>query len=381
MSFTMRVLHLFSNYKWTGPSEPVVNLIRALRDTGLDVRFACQKTPKPRARSVQDKAAQYGLEPIMDFRLTNLLSFDTLRDIRRLSAYLAEHNIDIVHTHRPQDHAVGGHAARRSSRRVLVVRTNHTGVPLKKSWLLRHAFRRYTDAYVGFSRQAAVQDQQVFDIPEDRVFLIDPALDLDRFDPSRTYADIRPQLSLTRGHVVAGIIARAQRHRRWEVLLAAMKLAVERAPQLRLLIIGKGTHFDTAVRRPINDMGLKDCVLLPGYRTDDYVAYLNNLDFKIFLMPGTDGTCRAAREAMAMGKPVIAARRGMLPELVAHGDTGLVIDDTPEQLAEAMVQLANDADFRKRLGEGARQYALDHFRLKDQSKTVMAMYEQLMRSK
>ena len=133
MSFTMRVLHLFSNYKWTGPSEPVVNLIRALRDTGLDVRFACQKTPKPRARSVQDKAAQYGLEPIMDFRLTNLLSFDTLRDIRRLSAYLAEHNIDIVHTHRPQDHAVGGHAARRSSRRVLVVRTNHTGVPLKKS--------------------------------------------------------------------------------------------------------------------------------------------------------------------------------------------------------------------------------------------------------
>jgi hypothetical protein len=46
-----------------------------------------------------------------------------------------------------------------------------------------------------------------------------------------------------------------------------------------------------------------------------------------------------------------------------------------------MVQLANDANFRKRLGEGARQYALDHFRLKDQSKTVMTMYEQLMRSK
>ena len=87
------------------------------------------------------------------------------------------------------------------------------------------------------------------------------------------------------------------------------------------------------------------------------------------------------REAMAMGKPVIAARRGMLPELVAHEHTGLVIDDTPEQLAEAMVRLANDANLRKRLGEGARQYALDHFRLKDQSKAVIAMYEQLMRSK
>jgi glycosyltransferase involved in cell wall biosynthesis len=377
----MRVLHLYSNYVWTGPSEPVVNLARALRDDGIDVHFACCRTPSPRPRSVYDKAAERGLEPILDFHLTKLISLDGLRDIGRMSTYLEDHAIDIVHTHRPRDHGIGAYAAHRCCRPVRVVRTNHTGVPLKKSWLLRHTFRRYTDAYLGFSRQAAVQDQQVFDVPENRVFLIDPALDLDRFDPSRTYPDIRPQLSLSSGHVLVGIIARAQRHRRWEVLLAAMKLAVERAPQLRLLIIGKGTHFDTAVRQPVNDMGLNDCVRLPGYRTDDYVTYLSNLDFKIFLMPGTDGTCRAAREAMAMGKPVIAARRGMLPELVAHEETGLVIDDTPEQLAEAMVRLANDTNLRKRLSKGARQYALDHFRLKDQSKAVIAMYEQLMRDK
>lgn len=376
----MRVLHLFSNYVWTGPSEPVVNLARALRDDGVDVRFACCRTPSPRPRSVYDKAAERGLEPILDFRLTKLLSLDGLRDIRRIATYLEDHAIDIVHTHRPRDHGIGAYAAHRCRRPVRVVRTNHTGMPLKNSWLLRHAFRHYTDAYLGFSRHAAAQDHQVFDIPEDRVFLIDPALDLDRFDPSRTYPDLRPQLSISSDQVIAGIIARAQRHRRWEVLLAAMKLAVERAPQLRLLIIGKGTHFDTTVRQPVSNMGLSDCVRLPGYQTDDYVAYLNNLDFKIFLVPGTDGTCRAAREAMAMGKPVIAARRGMLPELVAHEGTGLVIDDTPELLAEAMVRLANDSNLRKRLGERARQYAQDHYRLKDQSKAVTAMYEQLMRS-
>ncbi len=376
----MRVLHLYSNYKWTGPSEPVVNLACALRDDGVDVRFACCRTPRPRPRSVGDKSAERGLEPILDFRLTKLISLDGLRDIGRISTYLEDHAIDIVHTHRPRDHGIGAYAAHRCRRPVRVVRTNHTGVALERSWLQRLVFRRFTDAYLGFSRLAAAQDQQYFGLPKDRIFLINPALDLERFDPSRDYPDIRSQLSLSSEHVTAGIIARAQRHRRWEVLLAAMKLAVERAPQLRLLIIGKGTHFDTAVRRPVNDMGLNDRVLLPGYRTDDYVAYLNNLDFKIFLMPGTDGTCRAAREAMAMGKPVIAARRGMLPELVAHEDTGLIIDDTPKLLAEAMVRLANDADLRKRLGEGARRYALDHFRLKDQSKAVIAMYEQLMRS-
>lgn len=375
----MRVLHLYSNYKWTGPSEPVVNLAHALRDDGIDIRFACCRTPKPRPRSVYDKATAHGLEPILDFNLTKFISLDGLRDIRRMSTYLDDHAIDIVHTHRPRDHGIGALAAHRCRRHIKVVRTNHTGVALERSWLQRLIFRRFTDAYVGFSQRAADQDQQYFDLPLNRVFLIDPALDLQRFDTSREYPDIRPQLSLSSSQVLVGIIARAQRHRRWEVLLAAMKLAVKRAPQLRLLIIGKGTHFDTAVRQPINDMGLSDCVLLPGYRTDDYVAYLSNLDFKIFLMPGTDGTCRAAREALAMGKPVIAARRGMLPELVTHGETGLVIDDTPEQLAEAMVQLATDVDLRKRLGEGARQYALEHFRLDDQSKAVKTMYERLMR--
>ncbi len=45
------------------------------------------------------------------------------------------------------------------------------------------------------------------------------------------------------------------------------------------------------------------------------------------------------REAMAMGKPVIVGNRGMLPELVDHGVSGLVVDDTPELLAEVALQL------------------------------------------
>jgi glycosyltransferase involved in cell wall biosynthesis len=169
-----------------------------------------------------------------------------------------------------------------------------------------------------------------------------------------------------------------QRHRRWEVLLEAMKLAIERAPNLRMLVIGKGTHREQSVIGPARQMGLANHVLFPGYRTDDFVDYLAALDFKVFLMPGSDGTCRAAREAMAMGKPVIAARRGMLPELVPDGVAGLVIDDTPANLADAMVRLAQDAALRARLGEGARHHARTHFRLEDQAAAVAAMYEKLL---
>lgn len=379
---TIRVLHLFSDHRWTGPAEPLVNLVWALRRKGVDALLACRRAPKPRPRTLQTMAVERGIEPILDFSLNRYWHpVEVFRDLRRLPAYLDEYSIDIVHTHLSHDHALGAYAAHRCHRGVLVVRTNHKGAPLRKSWLQSLVFRRYTDAYVGFSRGAAEQDQRAFGIPDDRVYVINTALDLNRFDPSRPYGDVRVKLSLKPDDVIGGIVARVQRHRRWEILLRAIKLAVQRAPRLRILIIGKGSWIEAVAKTPVAEMGLKDVVLFPGYRTDDYVDYLNSFDFKVFLMPGSDGTCRAAREAMAMGKPVIAARRGMLPELVPHEKAGLVIDDTPENLADAMVRIAEDVGLRKRLGEGARLHALTHFRLEDQVEAVAAMYEQLVCSR
>jgi len=116
----------------------------------------------------------------------------------------------------------------------------------------------------------------------------------------------------------------------------------------------------------------------PGYRTDDYVDFLAAADLKLFLVPGSDGTCRAVREAMALGKPVVASSRGMLPELVSHGVTGLVVEDTPDNLARAILLLAGQPDLRRKMGEAARESALRDFRPEKQAQQVGAFYEALL---
>ena len=50
-------------------------------------------------------------------------------------------------------------------------------------------------------------------------------------------------------------------------------------------------------------------------------------DVFTFLVPGSDGTCRALLEAAACGIPAVT-RRGALPEIVLHGETGLVVERT-----------------------------------------------------
>jgi glycosyltransferase involved in cell wall biosynthesis len=75
------------------------------------------------------------------------------------------------------------------------------------------------------------------------------------------------------------------------------------------------------------------------------------------LVPGSDGTCRALLEAAACGVPAVVLARGALPELVVHGQTGLVVPETSGALAEAWGALLRDAERRATLGRAAAERA------------------------
>lgn len=102
------------------------------------------------------------------------------------------------------------------------------------------------------------------------------------------------------------------------------------------------------------------------------------MDIFVFLMAGSDGTARALREAMAMGKPAIVADRGILPELVEDGVSGLVIKDSPEKLAEATLQLLRHPELRKAMGEAAYQKAHREFRLDRQGEAIERFYQEMI---
>jgi glycosyltransferase involved in cell wall biosynthesis len=89
-------------------------------------------------------------------------------------------------------------------------------------------------------------------------------------------------------------------------------------------------------------------------------------------VPGSDGSCRAVLETMAMEIPTIASRRGILPETVASGETGLLCDETPESLAAAFADLWRDPARWQARGKAARKRILE-------SHTVALQAERLER--
>jgi glycosyltransferase involved in cell wall biosynthesis len=243
----------------------------------------------------------------------------------------------------------------------------------------RYIFGRYTDGVIVPSGIAETAMREKFKFRADRIWRVGGAVDVERFDPAKVIRDMRPVFGLKAGDFVVGIVARIQTHRRFDVLLEAMRLVSRRDRNIKLLIVGRGTKMEQLAVEPVKRMRLSDCVKFAGYQTgNDYVDTLACIDAKIFLVPGTDGTCRAVREAMAMGKPIIAARRGMLPEIVDHGVDGIVIDDTPAALAEAIHHMARDKSRLRSMSEEAFRKAHNEFRPDNQAKKVIRIYEKLV---
>jgi glycosyltransferase involved in cell wall biosynthesis len=81
---------------------------------------------------------------------------------------------------------------------------------------------------------------------------------------------------------------------------------------------------------------------------------------------------------MAMGKPVIVADRGMLPELVENGVSGLVVKDTPEELARGALRLLRDPALREAMGKAAFDRAHREFRLDRQAEEVETFYREII---
>ena len=142
------------------------------------------------------------------------------------------------------------------------------------------------------------------------------------------------------------------------------------------------SQIQKTVVEPAERLGIRDKVILAGYRMEDYPDSVAALDIFSLLMPGFDGTARALREAMALAKPCVVPEFGMLPEIVPHGRAGLVVRrEDPAALADGWLQLLRDRELRLKLGEGARAEALARFQIAQLGPELEAFYGRLLASR
>lgn len=365
-----RVLHLFSNWKWTGPADHALNLVSWLSaHPDLQIIFACGRR-RGLVNQIQNKADERHIQHIDDFLLNKHLNWRIIPDIFSLKKVVARESIDIIHSHQDNDALTAVLAGFGG----ILVRTCYEGGPVRLSF--RQRFILHNTARI-MAASLRVKDYLSRVFPEKWIEQVDISVDLEKFRPAPKSEQLRLAFGLTTNDPVAGIVARVQKHRDFRLLFSAVEKVVREIPQFKLLIVGRGTHIDRIARQPVREKGLQENVIFTGYRNDDYQDVLNLFDFKIFLHPGSDGSCRAVREALASGKPIVATKRGILPELIKDGGTGLLVDDNPRDLAKGIMTMFREKEQRLRFSRAARKYAEDVLNQQRYVEKVLACYKSI----
>lgn len=376
----MRVLQLTSDWKWTGPAEPMVRLGLAQRERGFEVHLACPMPPHSRDGGVSEQAERAGLLPeLAILRGRGFRPVADRVDGKAIHALLEHREIDVVHTWHTRDHLLALRAARARRRRgvTAVVRSYRNAEAIPRLPWNRWLFGPGTDGLLCVSPETAQRNRAIRGGRPVRGSL--GAVDTTRFAPRPADPEVRASLGLAPEHRVVGIVARVQRHRRFDLLLDAAAELLAADPRARLLVVGRGTHRRTLAEEPAERMGLADRVIFAGYRKEDYAEVLRAIDVFTFLVPGSDGTCRALLEAAACGIPAVTSKRGALPEIVIDGVTGILSEEDPRALAGAWRALLDDPARRRSMGENARRRAETVFTPARFADEVEALYREARR--
>lgn len=377
-----RILHLFANYKWTGPADPAIRAAARLRALGLDVTFAQGiVTHRGGEHRMAEELARAGVPVVVGLELRKHFHLGALlRDVRALRRVIARDRCDLLHCHLPADHLIAALAVRGLPQPPAIVRSLYDPEPPPRGLRSRAAFRA-TFGAIAPTRAAADGVIAGYGLPPGRLLLQPPVTEPRRLDGP----DLRAAWGLDGRHRVVGITARIQPHRRFDLLWATARAVVDAVPHARFVLLGRGNERDVRehVTEPIARLGLQGHVVLPGYQKGAaYDAALRTLDAFLFLVPGSDGTCRAVCDAMAFGRPVVSTRAGILPELVASpraGETpGHACDDTPAALAAALVRYLRDDALRARDGAAALRRAREDMDPVAAARRTAALYQQAL---
>lgn len=198
---------------------------------------------------------------------------------------------------------------------------------------------RRADRVITVSRYCAAKLRDLYGIDDARV--VPELIDLEAW--RRLFQ--RSALAAS-GRFTVLCVCRFYPRKRVDILLRAAALLRAHLPELEVRIVGGGPQAP-ALHRLAGRLGLDSVVSWVGNVSDlELAREYTRAD--LFCLPSVqEGFGIVFLEAMAAGKPIVAARAAAVPEVVEQGE--LVEPNNPEALAHGIARLYSDSELRARL--------------------------------
>jgi len=245
--------------------------------------------------------------------------------------------------------------------------------------------RMKAGAVIGISR--SVLDRLPMETAANRLFLIHNGVELihrTSQEQDIIRRNVRCEFETEPEVKVAVIIGQiAQWKRQEDAIKAAHRLRVDGFP-IRLWVVGEpkfrkeNEKYYEYLKELVRELDLEDCVLFTGFR-EDVLEICCAADL-LMLCSENEPFGRVIIEAMSQGTPVIGTDAGGVPEIIRHGESGLLypVGDVTA-LVENMKSVLTSKQLWNNISDKGRKRVYEMFSIKETAKKVEAVYEEVLR--
>lgn len=216
------------------------------------------------------------------------------------------------------------------------------------------------------------------DVDSERIKLIYPGVDVERFRPGLPCDDLKRSIGLAQAQTLILAVGRLSRRKGFDTVIRALRRILDEGFDVRFALIGIGEDMGY-LKKLAHELGVDDRVDFLGHvPMVDLPRWYNACD--VFLMPNreingdTEGFGMVFLEAAACGKLAIAGCAGGTGAAVLHGETGFRVDGSDErEIVERLEQLIADPALRERLGDNAHRRVVAEFSWQSVAQRTLAL--------
>jgi len=172
---------------------------------------------------------------------------------------------------------------------------------------------------------------------------------------------VRKQHGISSDEKILLTVSRLVGWKRVDRAIIAMKCITESYPKCKLVIVGDGPEREN-LEKLSNELGLHDDVIFTGSVSHDKVStYMYAADVFLSLYD-ISNVGNPLLEAMLIGKAIVTLNVGDTKNLISHEKTGLLLSlEEIDKLPQKVIDLLRNPSKTSKLGENAREFALQHF--------------------
>jgi len=355
----------------TGSVHQMFQAAAGLQDRGHRVTIVSRE-----GQDLRQKAEERGL----DFKALPFRSELDVRTILRLRRAFREAHPDVIHVHKGLSHTLALAASWFDPAGAFVVNRG-VSFPLQP-WNRPKYLTRHVDRVVTVCQQIKEVVVRSGRLPEPKVEVVYAGVDLSLFDRSRwSSAEFRTEYAIGLDRFLIMQVG-VRDWKGWRELMSAFAQVAARRTNAHLALIGcRNEEQRREVIEMAAELGIANAVTAVGYRSD-MPRVLSAGDLVVDASWAGTGITGTIREAMALGKAVIATDCGGNRELISSAAVGNLIPMRNQPaLFGSMIELMDNRERRVAMGESALDHVQRHFSKDQRVSRLETLYREIIASK